>query len=186
MNKEDLKQLINETIQEMHTEESLLMGLDNIITWASNAKRQLNNKNDPQIFYRLVKAINDKSSEIITFSAGRHDDDDIDEGYGAGDTKTDPKRAGNWKVHFPSEKDWKKNKKSLSKVFETSPSDPHEIEEVQIYKSIIMVVNKLLQLHRLPNYDEREEEKFHKALQQLVGKLTKLEMSEPEPPPTNV
>ena len=179
MNKEDLKKIIVETIQEVDFEDDITMALDNIETWVRNAKRHVSNKQDPQIFYRLMKAIIVKASEII-------DDPTVAEGYGSGDPKTDPKAAGNWKVHYPSEKDWKKNKKSLSKVFEISPPNQHEGMEMQAYKSIVMVASKLIQLHSTSNYDEKEEERLHKALQQLVGKLGELEKSEPEHlPPDN-
>lgn len=177
----DLKQLINETLQEMHTEESLLMGLDNIITWASNAKRQLSNKNDPQIFYRLMKAINDKSSEIITFSAGGNDDDDVDEGYGTGlgDKKAAHKGA-RWTVHYPSDEDWKKNKKSLDAVYESTAFEKHEKEERKLYKSMEMILRRLVKIHAKPDYDEKEEEKLQKGLKKALKELDKLEKSEPK------
>jgi hypothetical protein len=178
----DLKHLINETIQEMHTEESLLTGLDNIITWASNAKRQLNNKNDPQIFYRLIKAINDKSSEIITFSTGRHDDDDdIEEGYGTGlgDEKAAHKGA-RWTVHYPSDEDWKKHKKSLDAVYEGVKLDKHEKDELKLYKGMEMILKKLIKLHSKSHYDEKEEENLQKGLKKSLKELDKLEKSEPK------
>jgi hypothetical protein len=101
------------------------------------------------------------------------------EGYGAGDPKTDTKSAGRWKVHFPSEKDWNKNKKSLSKVFEDVA---HEKNEVQLYKLMSKILDKLIAMHGdgTSSYDENKEEKLQQALKLLVSKLEKSEKNDPD------
>lgn len=65
MKLDDLKKMINESINEVDFEDNITMALDNIETWARNAKRQLANKRDPQIFYRLLKAIADKAMVLM-------------------------------------------------------------------------------------------------------------------------
>lgn len=165
----ELKKLIKESINEVDFEDNITTALDNIETWVRNAKRQLANKKDPQIFYRLVKAIADKATVLLQdpgMAEGVNEDgqpysekEEVDnikkikvaveqawneqdpskiknhllhihnlaevlidmhgtsEGYGSGNPETDPKSAGRWKVHYPSEKNWNADKKSLSSVF---------------------------------------------------------------------
>jgi uncharacterized protein (UPF0305 family) len=171
MNVNELRQLIKEAVDDVKFEETSIEALTNIETWARNAKRHVNNKQNPQVFYRLVKAIADKATQLMNgdiqeaVDHSYNEDDEVrlirqihdtakkalgtgghyhqanmqnglavvesianellkmhnvQEGYGTG--PNDPKAAGNWKVHYPSEKDWQKNKKSLSAVYQQQES----------------------------------------------------------------
>lgn len=100
MTKKEFKSLIVESVNELSTESSL----DNIITWASNAKRHINNRQNPQIFYKLVKAIQDASLELMNKETTL-------EGYGYGDLSDDPKQAfkgAKWTIDYRSQKEMDK------------------------------------------------------------------------------
>lgn len=237
MKLDDLKKMINESINEVDFEDNIIMALDNIETWARNAKRQITNKRDPQIFHRLVKAIADKATVLLQDHemTERVDEDGqsysekeeiyrierikdaaekawyeqdpvkiknfilhihnlaeilidmhsgMSEGYGSGNPETDPKSAGRWKVHYPSEKDWNKNKKSLGKVFEDLVNNQqHRKKEVEIYKAILLIAANLIKLHRRDDYDpdtdDSEEFELHKKLKKAIDSLADVFQASP-------